>query len=181
MNALLARLLVVATLGTILTVPYAIGQQNPPSPYPAACGPVEANFVVKRTPTPGDPTIPPSDKALVYLIESMPNYPVITKKVNIGMDGTWLGATDTMTHISFTVDPGIHHLCAVYQGHAVDIGEEARTLLLHLDAQAGKVYYLRYHAFITRDGGTVSFQPIDEDEGIFLVQHTEQATSKLKK
>jgi len=105
-----------------------------------------------------------------------------TKKVNIGLDGQWLGATDAATHIVFTVDPGVHHLCAVYQGEAVPMDAEGHTLLLHLNAEAGKIYFFRYHAiFLKESPGLAFFEPVDEDEGTYLTQGTDIATSTLKK
>lgn len=180
MTAYVARFLFVAFFGAVLFSRPAGAQKAAPSPYAAACGPAEAKFTVKHSPATANPSQPPPGKALVYIIESMTDYPFITKQVNMGLDGSWIGGTDAMTHISFTVDPGVHHLCAVYQGHAASMDEEGRILLLHLNAQAGKVYYLRYHAFITQGGGIASFEAVDEDEGLFLVQSTDQATSKLK-
>jgi hypothetical protein len=157
-------------------------QQPIPNPLAAACGSTEANFTVKRDTGSSTPAQVPPGKALVYIIESMQNYPFVTKKVNIGLDGAWFGATDANTHVSFTVDPGVHHLCAVYQGHAESMDNEGHTLLLRLNTQAGHIYYVRYHALFLKDSpGIAFFEPIDEDEGQYLVQSTEEATSTLKK
>jgi hypothetical protein len=156
-------------------------QQPSSNPVAAACGSTDANYTVKHDDGSSMPTQPPPGKALVYVVEFMSDYPFITKKVNIGLDGTWLGATDAMTHISFTVDPGPHHLCAVYQGHAASMDNEGHTLLLHLDAQAGHIYYFRYHAMFWRQyPGIAFFDPVDEDEGQYLVQGTAGAISTLK-
>jgi hypothetical protein len=157
-------------------------QQVPSNPLAAACGPTEADYTVKRVDDTQIPAQVPPGKALVYIIESMPDYSIYTKKVNIGMDGAWLGATDSQTHISFTVNPGVHHLCAVYQGEAAPMDPEGQTLLLHLNAQAGHTYYINYHAFFLREQpGIAFFAPVDDDEGLLLVQRTQQAISKLKK
>jgi hypothetical protein len=160
----------------------ANAQQPAPNPYAAACGSTEANYTVKHEPSSANPAQPPAGKALVYLIESMPDISIYTSKVNLGLDGAWLGATDAQSHISFTVDPGIHHLCAVYQGEAAPMDAEGQTLLLRLDAQAGQTYYISYHAFFLRETpGIARFEFIDEDEGQLLVQRTPTALSKLKK
>lgn len=165
----------------LATIP-AHGQQAPPNPMAAACGATPANYTVKRDATPFTPTLVPSGKALIYIIETMPHYPFVTQKVNMGLDGQWLGATDTQTHISFPVDPGAHHLCAVYQGHAEGMDDEGTTLLLHLDAKAGHIYYVRYHALFLKDSpGIAFFEPVDEDEGLLLLERTEASTSTLKK
>jgi hypothetical protein len=153
-----------------------------PNPYAAACGSTEANYTVQHSPSSSGPTQPPPRAALVYLIETMPDYPFVTKKVNIGLDGSWIGATDAQTHISFVVTQGTHHLCAVYQGHAASMDEEGHILLLNLKAEAGHIYYIRYHAMFLKDSpGIAFFEKVDDDEGPFLVQRTEEATSTLKK
>ena len=150
--------------------------------YTAACGATDANYTVKHSPNSSGLTQPPARQALVYIIETMPDYPFVTKKVNIGLDGSWIGATDAQTHISFAVTQGTHHLCAVYQGHAASMDEEGHILLLNLKAEAGHIYYIRYHAMFLKDSpGIAFFEKVDEDEGPFLVQRTEEATSTLKK
>jgi hypothetical protein len=157
-------------------------QQTPPNPYASACGSTTANFSVKHQPATAEPTQPPPGKALVYVIESMYHYPIVTKKVNIGLDGSWIGATEDNTHMSFTVDPGVHHLCAVYQGYADHMDEEGSTLLLRLNAESGHTYYVRVHAVLLKESPSIAFfDAVDEDEGPFLVQRTEVVTSTLKK
>jgi hypothetical protein len=128
------------------------------------------------------PTQPPPREALVYVIETMPDVPFVTKKVNIGLDGSWIGATDAMTHMSFPVDPGVHHLCAVYQGHAASMDDEGQILLLRLNAEAGHIYYIRYHAMFLKDSpGIAFFEKVDDDEGLLLLQDSDDAVSTLKK
>ena len=173
---LAAAFLVTATLST------ANSQQPPPNPIAAGCGAGDANFKVTHdTTNPAPQQIPPG-KALVYIVEYMHPVPLLTTKVNIGLDGNWLGATENETYVSFLVDPGIHHLCAIYQGHAVGMDSEGETLLLQLHAKAGTTYYLRYHAFFSKEsGGLAFFDPVDEDEGQLLLQYASHATSVLKK
>jgi len=157
-------------------------QQAAPNPAATACGSTDANYTVKHSPGSSGPTQPPVREALVYVIETMPEVPWVTKKVNIGLDGSWVGATDAQTHISFVVTKGTHHLCAVYQGHFASMDEEGHTLLLNLKADAGHIYYIRYHAMFLKDSpGIAFFEKVDEDEGLLLLQGSEEATSTLKK
>jgi hypothetical protein len=170
-------------LAVCLFLALAANAQQPASNPLAACGTTNANFTVKSQTASSIPNQPPPGKALVYVIETMDNEALFaTTKVNLGLDGNWIAATNANTHISFIVDPGAHHLCAAYQGHAVSMDDEGHTLLLHLDAQAGHTYYLRYHALFLKDSpGIALFDLADEDEGLFLIQRTQQATSTLKK
>jgi hypothetical protein len=60
--------------------------------------------------------------------------------------------------------------------------EEGQTLLLNLKAEAGHIYYIRYHAMFLKDSPAIAFfEKVDEDEGLLLFQRTEEATSTLKK
>jgi hypothetical protein len=157
-------------------------QRTEPNPVAAACGSTGANYTVKHSPGSSSPTQPPLREALVYVIETMPDVPFVTKKVNIGLDGSWVGATDAQTHVSFVVTKGTHHLCAAYQGHFASMDEEGQTLLLNLKADAGHVYYIRYHAMFLKDSpGIAFFEKVDEDEGLLLLQRTDEATSTLKR
>ena len=156
-------------------------QQPVSSPLAAACGSTNANYTVKSQTVSSVPVQPPPGKALVFVIETMENTGLFaTTKVNIGLDGNWIGATNTDTHINFTVDPGVHHLCAVYQGALKTMDGEGHTLLLHLNAQAGHVYYIRYHGLLFHDApGLAFFEPVDEDEGLYLASGTDLAISTL--
>jgi hypothetical protein len=61
-------------------------QRPAPNPVAAACGSADANYTVKHSPGSPSPTQPPQRAALVYVIETMPDVPWVTKKVNIGLD-----------------------------------------------------------------------------------------------
>jgi len=161
---------------------HAAGQQGTVNPMSAACGPDRANFTVTKDAVQPGPARVPKDKAMVYVIEAMPKVPIVTTKVNIGLDGRWIGATQAEGFLNVVLDPGVHHMCAVYQGHAEGMDEEGRTLLLHLNVEAGKTYYLRYHAlFLKDDPGIAFFEPVDADEGQFLLQRSQRVTSVEKK
>jgi hypothetical protein len=152
------------------------------NPMTAACGPERANFAVTRDAVPAGPVSAPTDKALVYVIEAMPRIPIVTTKVNIGVDGRWVGATEAEGFLNVSLDPGEHHLCAIYQGHAAGMDAEGQTLLLRLNVEAGKTYYLRYHGVFLKDAGTIAFfEPVDADEGQLLLQRSAHVTSLEKK
>jgi hypothetical protein len=160
----------------------AWGQQSAVNPITAACGPDRTDFSVTKDAVQPAPVQAPPDKALVYVIETMPKIPLVTSKVNIGVDSRWIGETQAYGFLSVVLDPGEHHLCAVYQGHAQASDVEGRTLLLHLNVEAGKTYYLRYHGIIVKDSGLVSFfELVDSDEGLLLLQRSDHIASVEKK
>ncbi|WP_220465008.1 hypothetical protein [Granulicella sp. 5B5] len=56
---------------------------------------------------------------------------------------------------------------------------EGRVLLLRLDAEADKTYYIRYHGVFLKDSHSIAFfEYVDEDEGEYLVGRTRLAVSK---
>lgn len=158
----------------------------------AACGPANVRFDVKKDDA--QPTSPPARRALVYLIQdtlqSSEERFLLTSanKVRIGVDGKWVGATQNQTYLSFIVDPGVHHLCASYQGeedHRIssrgEFGNQDGIILHRLNLEPGRSYY--FHISYAMNGtsyGLTFLDEVDEDEGRFLVQTTAHATSHPK-
>lgn len=123
----------------------------------------------------------PDGKALVYVIEQMPSMGLLSTKVAVGVDGGWVGIMKPQTYVSFTLDPGVHHICAQYQGEAA-VGEEGQIILHRLNVEAGKTYYLLYRGIFDRSSGEVAFlDMVDEDEGRYLLQTAEHVISTAKK
>ena len=89
------------------------------------------------------------------------------------MDGTWVGATKGNSYFATSLDPGVHHLCAVL-GKKVDAEP--------LTVEAGKTYYfqLEYKAEGTQYGTPehpnyqvnekVEFSMLNEDKGKYRVR-----------
>lgn len=145
----------------------------------AACGTEDANFKTKQDGQSAGLTTPPTGKALVYVIEQMPQVGFYTTHVNFGVDGQWVAQLSSQTFTSFAVDPGVHHLCVVYQGQAAS-SEIGPTILHRLNVEAGKTYYLLYRGLISKDSEEVGFfDEVDEDEGRYVVQTSEHVTSTV--
>jgi hypothetical protein len=147
----------------------------------SACGPADLKFDVKLDQTQPASGIP-SGKALVYVIDDQGQVPCFRgcATIRIGLDGTWVGATQANTHFSFSVLPGEHHLCSNWQS-----SEKWFTLhisLANFTAEAGKVYYFRtrisdaYKSFVFLD-----LDPMNSDEGSYLVATTPLVVSHPKK
>jgi hypothetical protein len=97
------------------------------------------------------------------------------------VDGQWIAQLSSLTFTSFALDPGVHHLCAVYQGQLAssDIGP---TILHRLNVQAGKTYYFLYRGLISAQSQEVGFlDEVDEDEGGFVLQTSQHVTSTVEK
>lgn len=155
----------------------------PPPPLPPACADMAAKFEVKPSKTPHTAG-PEAGKALVYFIEEDLNTEFVTHTSRAGIDGEWMGATYGSSYFYFTVDPGVHHLCATTQ-----IGEETEdvlTAVAHFTAEAGGVYYFEMKN-ISMINGSKSYTndatlfPLDSDEGKYLISHLSLMTSHQKK
>jgi hypothetical protein len=162
------------------------GQQNRAAnvSLPAACGVDNTDFVVKRD-SRNSQTAPdvqaPAGKALVYVIEEMPDTAFLTSNVKIGVDGSWIGETARQDYMSFTLDPGIHHLCVTYQGQFAP-GVDGGAILHRLHAEPGKTYYLLYRGVFLKEYGEIGFfNEVDEDEGQYLLQLSNHVTATAKK
>jgi hypothetical protein len=128
----------------------------------SACGPAQVNFDVDSTNYTESITQPPSDKAFVYVIAEGP----ITARV--GLNGAWVGALEGDSHMSFTVDPGEHHVCASWQSF-FSKGNKL-VALSSFTAEAGKAYYFRLrttpqgdHAFL------LDLDLLNSDQGSYMV------------
>lgn len=159
----------------------ALAQNTPTAAPLSACGPGKAEFKTSHDQSDGGPTTPPDGKALVYVIEQMPQIGLYTTHVNIGVDGGWIAQLSSKSYTSFIVDPGVHHLCAVYQGQfaSSDIGP---TILHRLNAEAGKTYYFLYRGLLSKESEEVGFfNEVDEDEGSYALQSSQYLTSTVIK
>ncbi len=155
----------------------------PPTPVPPACGDMAARFEVKPSKDP-QTAEPEAGKALVYFIEEDLNTEFVTHTSRAGIDGKWMGATYGTSYFYFTVDPGLHHLCATTQ-----IGGDTEDVLaaaVHFTAEAGGVYYFEMKSVSMVNGNgnytnDASLFPLDSDEGKFLTSSLQLVTSRQKK
>ena len=123
----------------------------------AACGPRDVRFNVaadkSQHPTPS----PENGKALIYVVQKD------DATTRVGADGKWLGAARRRMYFFVSVDPGVHHLCAIGR-----IGIWSHVSLFELNAKAGETYY-----FATEYGQLIADQftihQIDRDQGKYLV------------
>jgi hypothetical protein len=128
----------------------------------SACGPGQVHFDVEATNYTESMTQPPSDKAFVYVIAEGP----ITAR--IGLNGAWAGAVEGDSHVSFSVDPGEHHLCASWQSFFSKGNKMVG--LSRFTAEAGKVYYFRLRATIQGDHAfLLDLEPVNSDQGSYMV------------
>jgi hypothetical protein len=159
-------LMILASSAFAQGAPSATGSAAAPG-----CGPADFKFEVKSSDSSHPVTQPEPGRALVYFLqddkvfESRPR-----PTVKWGMDGNWVGATQSNTYFYFSVDPGEHHLCSEWQT-AVIVTAGHQTSAAQFTAEAGQVYYFRAQDFFWRDSGAanITLGPVDSDEAQLLM------------
>jgi len=146
----------------------------------AACGPKEVKFDAKQDaaqhPTPqADP-----GKALVYVVQNLGEMQcsgcALTK---VGLDGAWVGATQGSSYVYFPAEPGERHICVNWQSR---LEWRSRSLALaNFTAEAGHVYYFRVRLLFARSIYSFDLDPINSDQGKFLVASSAFSVSHPKK
>ncbi len=174
-----------------------LAQNNDAAPAGSpGCGDFATQFHVKTVKGPHKPAQPEVGKALVYFIEDDSNLNSATKPTTrAGLDGKWVGATHGNSFLYFSVEPGLHHLCASWQvkkSHpvagvllGVSIGRDPRDAATRFTAEAGGIYYFvaKNSSVRTESSTTEDFTltRLDSDEGQLRVNGSKLATSQQKK
>jgi hypothetical protein len=178
---------------SIAFLPLTILAQNEAAGSPG-CGDDAVHFSVKTDKTPNSAK-PEAGKALVYFIEDDSNFNSSPKPTTrAGLDGKWVGATHGNSHLFFSVDPGVHHLCASWQsggspmagaliGARTGLGRKSSAL--SFTADAGGVYYFvaknTYSSIDTTQTIDMSLTRLDGDDGQLRVNSAPLASSQQKK
>ncbi len=132
-------------------------------------------------------------KALVIVVQDDSTFNSAPKPTTrIGLDGDWIGANHGNSFLSFTVDAGVHHLCASWQPQAA-LGLAGITTLKRMSrrsavtsftAAAGSVYYFRVKdVFFTTETNEVieiKLDAVDSDEGQLLANDRPVSVFKRK-
>lgn len=156
----------------------ALAQVAPPAGPTAACGGQSVSFKVKLDESQHTLVQPDPGKARVYFIHDAGTtntlgYPT----VKIAMDGAWVGAHHGNSYFSVSVEPGEHHVCVTLQSSLV----AQRVELAHFTAEAGKIYYYRTQLVTSRSVELLELDPIDTDQGKYLVEFFPLSVSNAKK
>lgn len=179
MNGTAMKVLVLST--ALFSLP-VLAQSTDPAGLPG-CGDASSKFKVENFG--GRQGVQPdAGKALVYFIEDDSNfgsYPKPTTRA--GLDGKWVGATHGSSYLTFSVDPGVHHLCSSWQ-LGVILGKGHQTAAAHFTAEAGGVYYFEVkNTFILAESSAitdVTLKPLDSDEARLLVNKLPLSVSRRK-
>jgi hypothetical protein len=160
----------------------------------SACGPKPVTFAVKTDAAQHPTPQPDAGKALVYVIEDLGQcvdcsgrpYSLLdiatdvdAAVTKVGMDGSWIGANRGNSYLFFSAAPGEHHLCMNWQS---SLEERAHAFAMaNFTAEAGKIYYFRARLFPGRGDFSFDLDPVNSDEGKFLVASSPLSISRAKK
>ena len=142
---------------------------------PDSCGDDKVKFDVKTEEGQPPPAGPAEGKAQIVFIENENQMigPFMHATVRLGMDGAWVGANYGKSYFALTVAPGVHHLCASWEGKNV----EATSFT----AEPGHVYYFAAQVTVnSRASITFGLSQLNEDEGRYRVKTWKLSTSKPK-
>jgi Protein of unknown function (DUF2846) len=156
----------------------ALAQVVGPASPTAACGSENVSFKVKLDESQHTLVQPDPGKARIYFIHDAGTsntlgYPT----VKVAIDGAWVGAHHGNSYFSVSVEPGEHHACVTLQSSLV----AQRVELAHFTAEAGKIYYYRTQLVTSRSVELLELDPIDSDQGKYLVASFGLSISSPKK
>jgi len=144
----------------------------------SACSHGNVSFKVKLDEPPHALARPEPGKARVYFFhDAGTNTTLGYPTVKLAIDGAWVGANHGNSYFSVSVEPGEHHMCATLQSSLV----AQRVELAHFIAEAEKVYYYRTQLVMSRSVELLEFDPIDSDQGNYLIAFFPLSVSSLKK
>jgi hypothetical protein len=152
---------------------------------PDSCGEANVSFKVTTQTNPSPLASPEAGVSQVVFLETEETDGQVLSGVeaNLGIDGSWIGATKGNSYLVVAVSPGQHHVCANWQANFAY--EWQRTSVASLNVEPGKVYYFRVNIVHIRtneiDYHSLDLTPVNEDEGKYLLGSLPLATSKPKK
>jgi hypothetical protein len=160
--------------------------QTPPTTVSAiapGCGTANTKFDVATNDKQHPFAKPDPGKALIYFLQDDSDFlshPRPTTR--FGIDGHWIGATQSNSYFYISVDPGEHHLCGEWQSF-VGFGAAHKSAAAHFTAEPGETYFyiVRNHFNEVRGPGGMSFSPVDSDEAQLLMSKFGFCASRPKK
>jgi hypothetical protein len=161
------------TILLVLAVSTSLASAQTPSVTKTACGPAGTHIPATASESNQETMKPVPGKGMLYLLMDdgiSGNNQHYT--VKMGVDGAWVGAYRVNSYIAVSLDPGEHHLCANVQS-ASSWGRI--VALAHLKVVPGETYYFRttFLAGLNSQYASapfLSFEPLDSDEGKYLIE-----------
>jgi len=166
-------------------LPASVIAQDKPSATAAAagCGTENVKFEVKTARSQHPIGKPDAGKALVYFLQDDTDYGSIPRPTTrFGLDGNWIGATQSNAYFYVSVDPGEHHVCAGWQTF-VNANTGQKSAAAHFTAEAGGAYFFIVHDHFLENHGPagMTLSPVDSDEAQLLMSKFGFSTSHPRK
>jgi hypothetical protein len=163
--------------------PLAFAQSQTASPTAAGCGPAEVKFKVVRDHQNHSAGQPESGKALVYLIQDDAQFLAWPRPTTrVGIDGTWVGATQSKSYFYVSVEPGEHRVCVSWQSFVgADVAHS--TAAVHLTAAPAHTYYFvmrNSYQSQPRNPANIELVSVDDAQGQLLASESAFSTSRQK-
>ncbi|MGO8987005.1 MAG: hypothetical protein ACLPHI_07285 [Terriglobales bacterium] len=145
----------------------------------AACGPINVKFDAEPDETHHPVPEPDPAKALVFVIQDLDQEQCFNCALTkVALDGAWLGANQGSSYLFFNAEPGERHLCVNWQSR---LKMRSRIFgLANFNAEAGHVYYFRVRLLGARGIFSFDLDPINSDQGKFLVASSPVSVSHVK-
>jgi hypothetical protein len=176
---LLVAMLLLAVASPILGQAQTSGAASIPG-----CGAANIEFNVKTDDRQRQAVQPGAGKANVYFLQDDAAFLASPRPTTrFGIDGAWVGATHSNSYFYISIDPGVHHLCASWQGF-VGLSPQRKEAALHFTAEAGSDYYFRAKDIdnpYDKMPAILLLKPLDSDEGKLLISQFSFSTSSPKK
>jgi hypothetical protein len=146
----------------------------------AACGPSSVKFDAKQDATQHPVAQADPAKAVVFIVQEIGEKQckrcALTKA---GLDGAWIGANQGSSYFFFSTEPGEHHLCLNWQSRLDWVSR--MFAFANFTAEPGKVYYFRARIFPGHFDYSFDLDPLNSDQGKFLVASSAFSVSHPKK
>ncbi|MGA7340055.1 MAG: hypothetical protein WBE72_06755 [Terracidiphilus sp.] len=167
-----------ALIALLISAP--LGAQTAAELPGSACGPAATSFKVKLNYASPAPAERDPAKAQVYFIHdagSVVNFSLAYPTTKIAIDSAWAGANHGDSWFSVELAPGEHHVCATLQSSLVN----QRVELAHFTAQPGHAYYFRTRLVMSGQVELLELEPLDSDQGAYLVRFYPMSVARAKK
>lgn len=164
----------------LFSVCLVVGVQARCARLPDACGNGKIEFDVKTQKHQAPPAAPAPGKAQIVFFEDENQMvaPFSYATVRFGMDGAWVGADYGNSYFAIDIEPGVHHLCASWQG----LMGRNQVDLAPLTAEPGKVYYFSAKVSVeSKSSVAFCMSQLNDDQSKYRLEVSRRSTSNVRR
>ena len=130
---------------------------------------------------------PNLEKALVYFLQDDVNFQYAPKPTTrFGLNGYWVGATQSNAYFHVSVDPDDRHVCAGWQSW-IGVAAGHTSAADHFTAEAGKSYFFIVRNFYSNNAhepgnvANMKLEQVNSDEAQLLISKFGFSTSHARR